>query len=197
MNWSMSFRRPLFTWTATAPLTSEKLATCDCAPPTSVTPSLASLLAPERVLCAAPIGSKKRALEQLTGLLLRGEPSLSPEVDFDAVYSHLLERERLGSTALGGGVAIPHARLPKLRAPRAAFLSLQAPLEFDALDGMPITLLFALLIPEQANDLHLQLLAQLAGILSNTDLLDQLRTVSDGHTLITLLAETQSHSDVT
>ncbi len=198
MNWSMGFRRPLFTWTATAPLASEKQVACPDAPaaPTA-TPPLASLLAPERVLFAAPLRSKKRALERLAELLLCGAPALGPEIDFDVVYTQLLERERLGSTGLGSGVAIPHARLPRLTAPRAAFLSLQEPLEFDALDDMPVTLLLGLLIPEQADDLHLRLLAQLASIMSDAATLDQLRTVGEAETLMKLLATAQHCNDDT
>lgn len=135
----------------------------------------ADLLTPGRVVCATGVASKKRALEQLSALLASGEPSLTPTQIFDS----LLARERLGSTGLGRGVAIPHGRMKQGEQAVGAFVKLHQGIDFDAADRQPVDMLFALLVPEQATDEHLQLLAQLARMFSDAALVAKLRETDD------------------
>ncbi len=156
------------------------------------------ILKAHRVSIADPASSKKRVLEQAARLLAEGAEGASaedaaaalpeaPAVDesgtelpdeptAEQVFERLLERERLGSTGLAGGVALPHARMPGLDQCRGAFLRLAEPVEFDALDGQPVDLVFALLVPEEANEEHLQLLAGLAGTFNDEHLRQRLRS---------------------
>ena len=125
----------------------------------------------QRVRCAVDIVSKKRLLEVLAGLLATGHPRL----DADLVFERLLERERLGSTGLGHGIALPHARVKELGEALGAFVSTARGVDYDAVDGEPVDLAFALLVPESATEEHLQLLAQLAGLFSEPEIRARLR----------------------
>jgi PTS system nitrogen regulatory IIA component len=125
-----------------------------------------------RVSVDDPAPSKKRVLERAAALLaVDGEDEPTTE----QIYERLLERERLGSTGLAGGVALPHARMPGISGSRGAFVRLAEAIEFDALDGEPVDLVFALLVPEEATEAHLQLLAQLAARFNQADLRQRLR----------------------
>jgi len=126
--------------------------------------------------------SKKRVLERAAQLLSDGDSELS-----ESIFERLLERERLGSTGLAGGVALPHARMPGVTRTRGAFIRLAEPVDFDSLDDKPVDLVFALLVPEQATDEHLQLLAQLAGLFNDADMCARLRQASreQAHALLT------------
>lgn len=115
--------------------------------------------------------SKKRALEEAARLL--GACLDTPETE--QIFERLLERERLGSTGLANGVALPHARVPGLTAAHGVFLRLTQAVDFDALDGQPVDLIFALLVPEDATDEHLQLLAALARRFADGAFCEQLR----------------------
>jgi len=138
----------------------------------------ADILVRERISVSSSAASKKRLLEDAANLLATGlekttddEPPTSEQV-----YERLLERERLGSTGLSGGVALPHARMAGVDEARGAFLRLAEPVDFDAMDGQPVDLVFALLVPEEATDEHLQLLAALARMFNESALRDRLRT---------------------
>ncbi|WP_136067014.1 PTS IIA-like nitrogen regulatory protein PtsN [Modicisalibacter radicis] len=133
--------------------------------------TLEAILPPERTLFAVPGGSKKRVLEFFSTFIAQNTPSL----DSQEVFSRLIGRERLGSTGIGNGVAIPHARNPHCKAPVAGFLKLQEPIDFDAVDGEPVDLVFVLLVPEEADDTHLALLAQVAGIMNDAETRNRLR----------------------
>ncbi|MDW5378626.1 PTS IIA-like nitrogen regulatory protein PtsN [Halomonas sp. HP20-15] len=133
--------------------------------------TLEAILPPERTLFAVPGGSKKRVLEFFSTFIAQNTPSL----DSQEVFSRLIGRERLGSTGIGNGVAIPHARNPHCKAPVAGFLKLQEPIDFDAVDGEPVDLVFVLLVPEEADDTHLALLAQVAGIMNDAETRSRLR----------------------
>lgn len=117
------------------------------------------------------IGSKKRALETLSDMLAQPADTASADLIFDK----LIDRERLGSTGLGHGVALPHARLATGNDARGALIKLSQGIDFDAADHQPVDLLFALLVPESFTDEHLQILAKLAGLFSDQDLCLQLR----------------------
>lgn len=129
--------------------------------------------------------SKKRALEEASRLLAGGLSS----PDSEQIFERLLERERLGSTGLANGVALPHARVPGLGTAHGAFLRLARPVDFDALDGQPVDLVFALLVPEDATDEHLQLLAALARRFSDSQLCEQLRQSQDPTQVAQLLGQ--------
>ncbi|WP_295431236.1 PTS sugar transporter subunit IIA [uncultured Thiodictyon sp.] len=117
------------------------------------------------------IASKKRLLETLARLLAADHPQLKP----DLIFERLLERERLGSTGLGHGIALPHARVKEATQSLGAFVSLAHGVDYDAADGERVDLAFALLVPETATEEHLQLLAELAGRFNDPAVRQQLR----------------------
>ncbi|TAM89394.1 MAG: PTS sugar transporter subunit IIA [Candidimonas sp.] len=118
--------------------------------------------------------SKKRAFEQ-AGLLFENHHGIART----AVFHSLIARERLGSTALGHQIALPHGRLKNLREPCAAFFRLAHPVHFDANDGRTANLLFFLLVPETATQMHLDMLAEIARLASDPALRESLSTETD------------------
>lgn len=110
------------------------------------------------------------------------------KLDAAVVLARISERERLGSTGFGRGVAIPHARLPGLNRPCAAFLRLEAPVAFDAADGMPVDLVFGLLSPEQAGTAHLHALASISRTMRNEQMHAALVSATDAEALYGLLS---------
>ncbi|MGH8577068.1 MAG: PTS sugar transporter subunit IIA [Gammaproteobacteria bacterium] len=135
---------------------------------------LAEILAPSRVAWNAGTRSKKAVLEALAGLIAGdGGGATAGEV-----FQALLARERLGSTALGRGIAIPHGRMERCEGPRAAFLHAAQAVDFDAADNEPVDLFFALLVPAECQDHHLRILAHLAEMFSDGDLVARLRASS-------------------
>ncbi|MFA6014147.1 MAG: PTS sugar transporter subunit IIA [Gallionellaceae bacterium] len=137
--------------------------------------SLISKILPlENILLDAESASKKRVFERV-GLLFENSQKLSRSQVFDSLFA----REKLGSTGLGQGVAIPHGRIKNLRDAVAAFIKTENPIPFDAPDGLPVNLIFVLLVPERATDLHLQLLGELAQMFSNTAFRERLIASND------------------
>jgi PTS system nitrogen regulatory IIA component len=126
---------------------------------------LGDILTPARVSLNLPAASKNVLLESMGQLLAADHRGLDPA----AVLQGLNERERLGSTGIGEGVAIPHARLPDLPRAIGALAVLDKPVDYEAIDRRPVKLVFALLVPAEATAGHLQLLALLAGRFRNTD----------------------------
>ena len=145
---------------------------------------IVDILAPSRVVRDAQVTSKKRALELLSELLAGSDPGLGQS----EVFASLLGREKLGSTGLGHGVALPHGRLAGCQRPYGALLLLETPIDFDAVDGEPVDLLFAMVVPEASTDEHLQLLAQLAEMFSDPAFCERLRA-SDPPGLLKLLGD--------
>ncbi|MBN8448251.1 MAG: PTS IIA-like nitrogen regulatory protein PtsN [Candidatus Accumulibacter necessarius] len=135
---------------------------------------IAKLLTSDNVVADLHVSSKKRLFEQV-GLLLDNHQGLGRSQVFDA----LLSREKLGSTGLGLGVAIPHGRIKGLKQVVGAFVRLAAPVEFDAPDGKPVNLIFALLVPEVATEQHLQLLSDLAQMFSERAVREKLAAAPD------------------
>jgi PTS system nitrogen regulatory IIA component len=148
------------------------------------------ILEPGSISIADPASSKKRVLEQAARLLA----GTADEPEAEQIFERLLERERLGSTGLAGGVALPHARMPGIGESRGAFLQLAEPVEFDALDGSPVDLVFALLVPEDANEEHLQLLAKLAAMFNEQELRDRLRQAEAEGAMAILTGNSNSHA---
>ena len=143
-----------------------------------------TLLPSECVAQVSDIASRKRALTAIADLLARRHPEVSARQLLDA----LAEREQLGSTGIGEGVAIPHCRLDCQRM-MAAFLRLEQGIDYDAIDEQPVDLLFALVVPRQETRLHLQVLALLAAAFGDRMLRDQLRQAPSAQALAERLRE--------
>jgi PTS system nitrogen regulatory IIA component len=144
---------------------------------------IAALLPATNVLVDADLGSKKRVFEQV-GLLAENGHGVGRSAVFDSLFA----RERLGSTGLGQGVAIPHGRIKGLREAIGVFVRTRAPIPFDAPDGQPVSLIFALLVPERATDLHLEILGQLAQVFGDRAMRDRLAgadSAASAHQLFT------------
>ena len=148
---------------------------------------LASILSPAQVLVSVDATSKKRAFEE-AGLLFEGLHGLSRALITDSLFA----RERLGSTGLGHGVAIPHGRIKGLKAPMAAVFQLARPIGFDAPDEQAVQLLIFLLVPEAATQQHLEILSEIAELLSDSDLRESLKSATDAQALFQLIANWQS-----
>ncbi|MDA3919207.1 MAG: PTS sugar transporter subunit IIA [Salinisphaera sp.] len=137
--------------------------------------NIADIVAPERVRLADDVQSKKRALEQLSEVLTQGTPYLTA----GDIFTGLIGREKLGSTGVGDGVAIPHARLKGTDECVGAFMRLPQAVDFEANDEQPVDLIFGLLVPEEATDDHLNLLRRLAEMFSDPQTLADLRDAGD------------------
>ncbi|HEX8542583.1 PTS fructose transporter subunit IIA [Pseudomonas syringae] len=149
---------------------------------------LENILTPGRSLVNVPGGSKKRVLEQIANLIGREVPDL----DSQTVFESLVAREKLGSTGFGNGIAIPHCRLKGCHSPISALLHLDAPVDFDAIDGAPVDLLFVLLVPEAATDAHLELLRQIASMLDRKEVRDRLRSAESNEALYQVVLDEQN-----
>ena len=147
---------------------------------------VAKLLPPANVLLDLPVSSKKRLFEQV-GLLFENNHGIARSLVFDSLFA----RERLGSTGLGHGVAIPHGRIKGLKDALGAFVRLAQPVPFDAPDGKAVTLLFVLLVPEQATEKHLQILSELAQMFSDRALREAMTAAPDAGALHLLIAAWQ------
>lgn len=148
---------------------------------------LTSILRPEAVKAVGATGSKKRLFQELGEIV-------ASVYGFTAndVATALQEREALGPTGVGKGIALPHARLTKIDRVVGVFVRLEKPLEFDAADRQPADLIFGLLAPEDAGVEHLKALALVSRTMRNGDLCSKLRANNDPSTLHTLLTESQS-----
>jgi PTS system nitrogen regulatory IIA component len=150
---------------------------------------IANLLPRSNVVVDLDASSKKRVFEQ-AGLLFENNYGISRSEVFDSLFS----RERLGCTALGQGIAIPHGRIKGMREAQGAFLRLKTPIAFDAPDGKPVNLIFVLLVPERATDLHLQILSELAQMFSDKLLRSQLAQSPDAQTIYELITHWDPHA---
>ncbi|QDE32602.1 MULTISPECIES: PTS IIA-like nitrogen regulatory protein PtsN [Shewanella] len=135
---------------------------------------LCTILRPECTTCATP-GSKKKVLELISNLVAAQYPPLSSQ----EVFESLLAREKVGSTGIGNGIAIPHGRLTSIDQPIAIFIKCEEPIAFDAIDNQPVDLLFALLVPADQCQEHLSTLSNMAQKLSDKQILKQLRKTHD------------------
>lgn len=146
------------------------------------------LLTPQRVTLCMPASSKKRLLEKISELLGEGDSGLTEEAAFQA----LVERERLGSTGIGEGVALPHGRVKGLKHAVGAFATLERAMDFDAIDRKPVNMVFALLVPENANTEHLQILSELAELFSKKEVRQKLRRAKNPQELYSNLTHPDS-----
>jgi PTS system nitrogen regulatory IIA component len=150
---------------------------------------ISSLLRPAHVALDVEAGNKKALFERAASML-EGVSGLTRA----QVTDSLLARERLGSTGLGQGIAIPHGRVKGLREAVGAFLRLSAPIPFDAPDSRPVSLIFVLLVPERATDAHLQILSELAQMFSDREFRAQLAQAPDALVAQRLIVGWQAHA---
>lgn len=147
---------------------------------------LVKLLPTQNIALNVNVTSKKRVFEQ-AGLLFENNHGIARAV----VTDNLFARESLGSTGLGAGVAIPHGRVKGLKQPLAAFMRLAEPIPFESPDGKPVTLLIFLLVPEQATQQHLEILSEIAQLLSDRMMRETLATTGEAQEIHRLLGEWQ------
>jgi PTS system nitrogen regulatory IIA component len=143
-------------------------------------------LTPDCILLDSESSSKKRVFERV-GLLFENTQQIARSEVFDSLFA----REKLGSTGLGQGVAIPHGRVKGLRDAAAAFVKMQNPIPFDAPDGLPVNFIFVLLVPERATDIHLQLLGELAQMFSDKSFREKLQGADEPAAIYQLFADWQ------
>lgn len=152
--------------------------------------SLVSSLLPLSHVAVDVDASDKKALFERVGSMLDGVSGLHRA----QVVESLLARERLGSTGLGQGIAIPHGRVKGLREAVGAFARTRTPIQFDAPDGRPVSLIFVLLVPERATDVHLQILSELAQMFGDREFRTQLAVAPDATTTQRLIVSWQAHA---
>jgi PTS system nitrogen regulatory IIA component len=144
---------------------------------------LTDVVAPDAVIPALKVNGKKQALQELAARAAQ----ISGQNE-RLVFETLMQREKLGSTGVGNGVAIPHGKLPKLNQLFGLFARLDRPVDFEALDGQPVDLIFLLLAPEGAGADHLKALARVARLLRDSDVARKLRESRDAEAIYAVLA---------
>ena len=132
--------------------------------------NISQILSPESTFCNLELTSKKKILEKVSQVI-------ADSVDCSAqdIFESLFARERLGTTALGNGIAIPHGRIDNCQQAIAVFILLENPVDYDAPDGQPVDIIFAILVPEHADNEQLKYLAEIAKVLSKPSLVSQIR----------------------
>ena len=146
------------------------------------------LLSPARILAGVRINSKKRLFEQISTTFTKK----SPDLNFREIFESICAREHLGSTALGNGIAVPHGRIDGTEEVQALFLQLIKPLPFDAEDGKPVDLIFALIMPSECTVGHKKLLSDIVERFSEPELLEQLRGAADAKEIWELLSSSHT-----
>lgn len=144
---------------------------------------ISDIIKPERVLCDINTGSKKAVLEILAELIADADPGLTQS----EVFGSLLAREKLGSTGLGKGIALPHGRLKQSARTLGAFVRLQSAVDYDSIDRVPVDLLFALIVPEESTQEHLNILAKLAELFSDDGNLEKIRSATASTAIFDIL----------
>ena len=144
---------------------------------------IAQLLSIENIVLDLDVTSKKRVFEH-AGLLFENHQGIARSTVFDSLFA----REKLGSTGLGLGIAIPHGRIKGLEEATGALLRLRTPVPFDSPDGKPVSLLFVLLVPEHANEQHLQILSELAERFSDRNCREALAKAESAEAVLEILS---------
>ena len=145
---------------------------------------LSTILQPECTTCATP-GSKKKVLELISDLAAVQYPTLSSQ----EIFESLLAREKMGSTGIGNGIAIPHGKLSNISQPVAVLIKCEEPISFDAIDKQPVDILFALLVPADQCEQHLSTLSSMAEKLNNKLIVKHLRKTKDESELYQVITE--------
>ena len=148
---------------------------------------IVDLISPDRVLPSARANGKKQILQDLAK-----EAARCTEVPERQIFDVLLERERLGTTGVGGGIAIPHGRLGKMEKLFGLFARFEEPVDFDAIDDQPVDLVFLLLAPEDAGADHLKALARVSRLLRDKDMCEKLRGSTTQDAIYALLTDSTS-----
>tara|TARA_B100001287_G_C22651520_1_gene515438 strand:- start:75 stop:530 length:456 start_codon:yes stop_codon:yes gene_type:complete len=126
--------------------------------------------------------SKKNILETISENLANGDSSQK-----DTIFDKLYEREKLGTTAFGQGIAIPHARIPNIKSPKILFMKLSEGIEFDALDKQKVDLIFSLIVPDTKDDSHIQILSKVASLMDSENFIKKIRDLSDKQEILHFL----------
>lgn len=147
---------------------------------------LADIITPERVASNIDAKSKKRALEKISDILAENSDTDMGAAD---IFDSLIARERLGTTAIDHGVAIPHGRIKNSKQTIGAFVQFSDGIDCDAMDHQSVNLMFALLVPEESTEEHLQLLARLAKMFNDAELRERLQNTHDNKALYDLLIQ--------
>jgi nitrogen PTS system EIIA component len=150
---------------------------------------ISKLLPLSNVILELDASSKKRVFEQV-GLLFENNHHIARSQVFDSLFA----REKLGSTGLGQGIAIPHGRIKGLKEAVGALVRMKQPIPFDAPDGQPVSLIFVLLVPDRATDLHLQILSELAQMFSDKPFRERLLAGPSPSAVHQLISEWQPHA---
>jgi PTS system nitrogen regulatory IIA component len=150
---------------------------------------ISKLLPLSNVILELDASSKKRVFEQV-GLLFENNHHIARSQVFDSLFA----REKLGSTGLGQGIAIPHGRIKGLKEAVGAIVRMKQPIPFDAPDGQPVNLIFVLLVPDRATDLHLQILSELAQMFSDKPFRERLLAAATSSAVHQLISEWQPHA---
>ena len=149
--------------------------------------SISSLLATNRIFTHADISSKKRLLE-----FIAEQASEELSLPVNTIYNKLLERERLGSTGLGKGIAVPHARLDSINEAHGFFVKLNQSINYDAIDKLNVDLIFVLFIPQESTDEHLQILSSLAKIFSQTTVTEKIRLSQSADEIFQIITQAEA-----
>lgn len=151
--------------------------------------SISSLLATNRIFTHADITSKKRLLE-----FISEQAAEELSLPQNTIYNKLLERERLGSTGLGKGIAVPHARLSDIKDPHACLVKLNQGINYDAIDKLKVDLIFVLFIPQDSTEEHLQILASLAKIFSQKSVTEKIRISQSADDIIQIITQAETET---
>ncbi|MCW8109450.1 PTS IIA-like nitrogen regulatory protein PtsN [Alteromonas ponticola] len=143
-----------------------------------------TIISLDRTKCAVQCNSKKRILE----IISRTAAEQNSSIEEDEVLNSLLSREKMGSTGIGNGIALPHGRLPGLEKVIAIVVTSEPPIDFDAIDNKPVDIFFALLVPEEQTDGHLQTLAMVASKLNDKETVKAIRNATSSDDILTALA---------
>ena len=146
------------------------------------------LISLQRIGFHQALSSKKRALEELSELFANSFEGIRDADIFDT----LIARERLGTTGIGDGVAIPHGRIPYLPLAAITIIILETPIDFDSLDSKPVDILFSLLVPEDTTEEHLEILAEIADMLRQPEILQSLRSATSREAIIAIIQQWQA-----
>jgi PTS system nitrogen regulatory IIA component len=150
---------------------------------------LVDVLTPERVLADVPLSSKKRVLVELAGLLANEDEDVAAR----EIFESLCGREAIGSTGLGNGIAIPHARLAVPEFASAAFIRLAEPVDFNATDNEPVDMVFALAASEDSAGQQMEMLKLIADMFGDAQFCARIRKAADANELFRLLTEPQDY----
>lgn len=150
-----------------------------------------NLISPGRVVCSMPATSKKKTLELISELFSNEVPELTQ----NDIFTSLINRERLGSTGLGHGVALPHGRVEGANNAVGVFVKLDTAIDYDAIDGHPVDLFFALVVPENSTSEHLSILSQLAEMFSDKGFCESLRAGESDQQIYDLISHWKAQAN--